>query len=111
MRLHDWIGIQAEWTVTSYVAFTTHLLIGFGLAFQMPVIVMALGRLELVTSKGLREKRRHVFIGLLVLAMFLTPPDVISQTLLAFPMWILFEFGVFAGRIIQRKSETADAGS
>lgn len=91
MKLHGWIGIQAEWTVTSYVAFTTHLLIGFGLAFQLPVLVMALGKLGLVDSRQLRDHRRHVFIGLLVMAMFLTPPDVITQLIMAAPLFILYE--------------------
>ncbi len=95
MRLHDWLGIQAEWTVTSYVAFTVHLLIGFGLAFQLPVVVLLLGSLGILDVEQLKSKRRHVFLGLLVLAMLLTPPDVITQLIMAVPLYGLYEVSIW----------------
>ena len=94
-RIHEWYGIEPKWTVNSYVVFTIHLLVGFGLAFQMPVVVMALGHLGLVESAQLRKKRSHVFVGLLVLAMFLTPPDPFTQLIMALPLYLLFEMCIW----------------
>lgn len=103
LKLHTWLGIQAEWTLSSYVAFTTQLLIAFGLTFQLPIIIMVLGHMGIVDSRQLRDKRRHVFVGLLVLAMFLTPPDVFTQILMAGPLYILFEICIWLLWISERK--------
>jgi sec-independent protein translocase protein TatC len=89
--IHRWLGVEPMWTLSSYVAFCMHLLIGFGLSFQLPLVVLILGRMGILTLNQLREKRRHVFIGLLVLAMFLTPPDPITQLILAGPLYLLYE--------------------
>lgn len=99
-RWHEWLGVRAEWVVTAYVAFATQLLIGFGLAFELPVVVLALGRLGLVTSTWLREKRRHAIVAALVVGMLLTPPDVPSQLMMAVPLILLYEvciWGVWMG--------------
>lgn len=89
--LHGWIGIAAEWTLTSYVTFATQLLIAFGLAFELPVVLLVLGRLGLISSTTLRTYRRHAIVGILVLAMVLTPPDVFSQLLMGIPLMLLYE--------------------
>lgn len=91
LRMHEWMGITAIWTVSSYVRFCLSLLIGFGLAFQLPVVVLALGSLGIVNAKMLAEKRRHVIVGLLILAAVLTPPDVITQLFMAIPLILLYE--------------------
>lgn len=90
-RLHDVIGTQMTPRITDYVAFTMHLLIAFGLAFEMPVIILVLGRFGILRHEQLRQKRRHVFVGLLILAMLLTPPDVITQLIMATPLFVLYE--------------------
>ncbi len=102
MRMHDWMGITAIWTVSSYVRFCLGLLIGFGLAFQLPVIVFVLGSLGIVNAKMLAEKRRHVIVGLLVLAMLLTPPDVITQLLMAIPLILLYEVCIIILKVKQK---------
>ncbi|MCA1809021.1 MAG: twin-arginine translocase subunit TatC [Kiritimatiellia bacterium] len=89
--LHTWLDIRAEWTITSYVAFAVQLLLGFGLAFELPVLLLALGRLELASSTWLRAHRRHAIVLIFILATVLTPPDVFSQVLMALPMILLFE--------------------
>ncbi len=89
--LHGWLGIAAEWTLTSYVTFTTQLLVAFGLAFELPVVLLILGRLGLVGAAGLRAYRRHAIVGILILAAVLTPPDIFSQLLMALPLLLLYE--------------------
>jgi sec-independent protein translocase protein TatC len=74
--LHDWLGVQAQWTLTSYVTFTTQTLVAFGLAFEIPVVLLILGRLGIVTSAWLRQYRRHAVVAALVVGAVLTPPDI-----------------------------------
>jgi len=95
MNLNAWLGVAPQWTVNSYVAFCIHLMIGFGVAFQLPIVILVLGKLGIVDSKLLREKRRHVIVALLVLAMLLTPPDVITQMLMAVPLISLYEICIW----------------
>jgi sec-independent protein translocase protein TatC len=95
-RINAWMGLSTEFVeLGNYVAFVLKLLIAFGLAFEMPVVLLALGGAGLVTSKQLREKRRHVIVGLLVLAMILTPPDPVTQMMMAVPLVCLYELCIW----------------
>lgn len=105
--MHGWLGIRAEWTVTSYVAFATQFLICFGLAFELPAVLLALGKLGLVTSAQLRHYRRHAIIVALILAAFLTPPDVISQLLMGLPLIVLYEVCIWLVRATERGQRAA----
>ncbi|MCZ7591236.1 MAG: twin-arginine translocase subunit TatC [Kiritimatiellae bacterium] len=89
--IHRWLGIMAEWTITSYVTFTTQLLVAFGLAFELPVVILILGRLQILSSAWLRKYRRHAIVAILILAAILTPPDVFSQMLMAISLVALYE--------------------
>jgi sec-independent protein translocase protein TatC len=101
--LNAWLGIRAEWTLTSYVAFTTQLLIAFGLAFELPVVLLVLGRLGVVTSAQLRDKRKHAVIVILVIGAVLTPPDLLSQLILSIPLYLLFEMCIGIIRMWETK--------
>ncbi len=109
--LNQWLGLEPEWTATSYVSFVMGILIAFGLAFQLPVVVLFLGYLGVVTPPLLRKYRRHVLVGLLLLAMFLTPPDIISQIMMAIPLAVLYEITIWvlAASLRARRREAAAA--
>ena len=81
--------------ISSYVGYVLRILLAFGVSFELPVIMFILGSLGLVNSKQLRSKRRHVIIGLLVFAMILTPPDFVTQILMAAPMYVLYEISIW----------------
>lgn len=91
--------------INSYLDFVLKLFFAFGLAFEIPIAAVMLIWAGITTPEQLAKKRPYIIVGCFVFGMLLTPPDVISQALLAIPMWILFEFGVFAGRFIQGKNE------
>jgi sec-independent protein translocase protein TatC len=83
-----------------YLDFVLALFFGFGLAFEVPIATIILVAIGFTTPKKLGEKRPYVIVGAFIIGMLLTPPDVISQVLLAFPMWVLFEGGLIASKII-----------
>ncbi|MGL4564027.1 MAG: twin-arginine translocase subunit TatC, partial [Halioglobus sp.] len=76
-------------------------------AFEIPIAAVLLIWTGITTAEQLAAKRRYVIVGCFVIGMLLTPPDVFSQTLLAVPMWMLFEVGIFFGRFITRNRNTA----
>lgn len=83
-----------------YLDFVLALFFGFGLAFEVPIATIILVAIGVTTPKKLSEKRPYVIVGAFILGMLLTPPDVISQVLLALPVWLLFEAGLIASRLI-----------
>lgn len=108
--MHGWLGIRPEWTVTSYVTFALQLLIGFGLVFEMPTILLTLGKLGIVSSLQLRTMRRHAIVIILIVAAALTPPDVFSQLLMTLPLVGLYELCIWLVRVDEqrRSAERAD---
>jgi sec-independent protein translocase protein TatC len=89
------LGGEAIWNYQKFIGFTLQVLLGFGVAFQLPIVIILLGKLGILNSSQLMEKRRHVAVGLFVLAMLLTPPDVMTQILMAVPLILLYEFCVW----------------
>lgn len=83
-----------------YLDFVISLFFGFGIAFEVPIAIIILVAMDMTTPAQLAEKRPYVIVGAFVIGMLLTPPDIISQVLLAIPIWILFEGGLIASKII-----------
>jgi sec-independent protein translocase protein TatC len=96
-------GIVNNTDISSYLDFVLKIFFAFGLSFEIPIAIVLMCWTGVTTPDALRAKRPYVIVGVFVLGMLLTPPDIISQTLLAIPMWILFEFGVVIGGIYSRK--------
>lgn len=86
--------------ISSYLNFVLKLFFAFGVVFEIPVATLLLLWSGIVTVEGLKAKRAYVVVACFVLGMLLTPPDIISQSLLAIPMWLLFEVGILMGRIL-----------
>jgi sec-independent protein translocase protein TatC len=89
--------------INRYLDFVLKLFFAFGLAFEIPIAAVLLIWSGITTPQALASKRPYIIVGCFVLGMLLTPPDVISQALLAVPMWLLFEVGVYFGRFVQRR--------
>lgn len=101
-------GVRVMTDIGSYLNFVIKLFLAFGVVFEIPIVTIVLIRSGVISADGLSSKRPYIIVGCFVIGMLLTPPDVISQVLLAVPMWMLFECGVFFGRRIT-PAETTDA--
>ena len=96
-------GITIMPDMRSYLSFALKLFFAFGVSFEIPIGVVILSWMGAVNPENLAAKRPFVFVGCFFFGMLLTPPDVISQILLAVPMWLLFELGILFGRLIYRE--------
>lgn len=105
------LPIQLEAKVDQYLSLVMQLIFAFGLCFEMPVVLTLLGRAGLVTSAGMREKRRYAIVIAFIAAAVLTPPDVISQIGLAIPILLLYEASVFSVRMVERARARAAASA
>jgi sec-independent protein translocase protein TatC len=111
-------GVAVMTDINHYLDFVLTLFFAFGVAFEVPIAVILLVWAGVIEPDKLKEMRPYVIVGAFVIGMFLTPPDVFSQTLLAVPMWLLFEAGLLASRFIVRRRDqdevvaaTATAGT
>ncbi|MBK1716239.1 twin-arginine translocase subunit TatC [Thiocystis violacea] len=106
-------GVAMMTDISSYLDFVLTLFFAFGVAFEIPIATILLVQIGVVTPEDLASKRPYVIVGAFVIGMFLTPPDVFSQTLLAVPMWMLFELGILLSRLMlrQRKRDDEQAGA
>ncbi len=97
-------GVNAMTDITKYLDLVLHMFFAFGFAFEIPVATVLLIHSGIVSTASLASKRRYIIVGCFLTGMLLTPPDVFSQTLLAIPMWMLFEAGLFFGRMVEKRN-------
>jgi sec-independent protein translocase protein TatC len=103
-------GVQMTPDINNYLDFALTMFFAFGIAFEVPVVVVLLSLTGLVTVEKLGQARGYVIIGIFVVAAVLTPPDPLSQILMAVPMWLLYEGGVVMARVLARSSANDASG-
>lgn len=97
-------GVAVMTDIGNYLDFVMTLFMAFGLAFEVPVAVVLLVYFDMVKIESLREGRAYVIVGAFILGAIFTPPDVISQCMLAIPLWLLYEAGILVSTLIRRKT-------
>ena len=103
-------GVEVNTDISRYLDFVITLFFAFGIAFEVPVATVLVVAVGITTVEQLKKIRPYIFVAAFIIGMFLTPPDIISQTLLALPMWLLYEVGiVFAGLYKRRIAEAGEA--
>lgn len=102
------VGVQMATDIDKYLSFVLSMFIAFGVTFEVPVVVIVLVRMNIMSIEKLKEIRPYVIVGAFVVGAIFTPPDVISQLMLAIPLWILYELGIVLARFIGKPNETAN---
>ena len=97
-------GVEVMTDISRYLQFVLSLFFAFGIAFEVPVAIIIIVALRVVTPEKLAKARAYVFVGAFFIGMLVTPPDAISQTLLAVPMWLLFELGILLAKVLVPES-------
>ncbi|MBI5612652.1 MAG: twin-arginine translocase subunit TatC [Gammaproteobacteria bacterium] len=103
-------GVQMMTDIKAYMDFVFSMFFAFGIAFEVPVAVVILTVVGVVNPEKLAEKRSYIFLAAFVIAAVLTPPDVASQVMLAIPMYLLFEIGLFVARLLVKRKAREEAG-
>ena len=97
-------GVSVMTDIGSYLDFVTTMFVSFGVAFEVPIAVLLLVKFNLVKVSALKEARSYVIVGAFIIGAILTPPDVISQVVLAVPLWLLYEAGVLVAQFVEPKT-------
>jgi len=100
-------GVAVMTDIDKYLSFVLGMFMAFGITFQVPVIVVVLVRMGVVSVDKLREIRRYVIVGAFVVGAIFTPPDVVSQFMLAVPLWLLYEAGIVVSTWVSPKKKAA----
>jgi len=104
-------GVQMMTDIDKYLSFVLTMFLAFGLTFETPVVVVVLVRMGVVSLEKLKAARGYVIVGAFVIGAIFTPPDVISQLLLAIPLWLLYEVGLFLARFVSVPKRDAEEQS
>ena len=94
--------------INAYLSFVLKLFFAFGIAFEVPIATVLLVRAGVTTPENLARKRPYIIVSAFIVGMVLTPPDVFSQTMLAIPVWILFEIGLYFSKLSRPKKPEED---
>jgi len=104
-------GVAVMTDIAEYLDFVMTLFLAFGFAFEVPIAVVLMAHFGWVTVTQLKEARSYVIVGAFILAAIFTPPDIISQFMLAIPLWMLYEAGILFVQVAQRKQNSIKAGT
>jgi sec-independent protein translocase protein TatC len=105
------VGVQMMTDIDKYLSFVLTMFIAFGITFEVPVVVVVLVRLGVVSLDKLKSIRGYVIVGAFVVGAIFTPPDALSQCMLAVPLWLLYELGLIVGRFVAPKPEATTEGT
>lgn len=94
-----------RWDLQNYVNFVTRLILGFGIAFELPIVMAFLSRIGVINARGFREKQNYALLGICVMSALLTPADPWSMLLMAIPLYILYQLGIFFAYLVEKESE------
>lgn len=100
------LGLKPSWTIDQYFSFVTNFTLAFGLSFELPVVVYVLLKIDLISYELLRRTRRFAIVGILLLAMFIAPPDLLTMLALALPILVLYEGCIWMAWWLDRKSKS-----
>jgi sec-independent protein translocase protein TatC len=103
LKLNSVLGLTTLWRASEYYGLVTWLTLGTGLVFEFPLILVALQLLDIISTDTLRRYRRHAIVVILIVAALVAPPEVVAMTLMALPMYILFEVSLIVGERLRRR--------
>ena len=104
------VGVTVMTDISNYLNFILKMFFAFGIAFEVPIAIILFVWTGLASVESLAKKRPYIIVGAFTAGMLLTPPDIISQVLLAVPVWLLFELGLILGRFVERRNARVGAG-
>ena len=93
------------WDLQKYVGFITRLILGFGIAFELPIVMAFLSRIGVINAQGFREKQNYALLGICVMSALLTPADPWSMLLMAIPLFLLYQLGIFFAYLVEKEAE------
>jgi sec-independent protein translocase protein TatC len=110
IEYNKYLGIRSEWTIDNYISFVSHMVLAFGVCFELPLVVLILAKLGIVTHEFLRQKRPYVIVLIFIVAAVITPTtDMVNQSLLAVPMCLLYEACIWIAWWMERKKRRGSA--
>lgn len=96
------------WDLENYLSLVTKLILGFGIAFELPIVMAFLSRIGVINARGFREKQNYALLGICVMSALLTPADPWSMLLMAIPLFILYQLGIFFAYLVEKEQEVYD---
>ena len=94
-----------RWDLENYISLVTKLILGFGIAFELPIVMAFLSRIGVINARGFREKQNYALLGICVMSALLTPADPWSMLLMAIPLFILYQLGIFFAYLVEKEQE------
>lgn len=101
-----YVDLEDLWELERYVNFLARLLLGFGIAFELPIVMAFLSRIGVINAQGFRERQSYAVVGIFTMSAMLTPADILSMLLMAVPLILLYQLGIFLAFLVEQESES-----